>query len=527
MTEYKIEAIKTFDYERPVIDKGYANQTLLIDISNSDISIHPVTEKMKEVFIGGKGFDLWLLWNAVKGTTKWSDPDNAICIASGPMGGTPVYPGSGKSIVTTISPLTGIVIDSNVGGYFGPYLKFSGFDALEIRGKTKTDIVILIDGIDEKIQPYSAGDWGNYVKAAIAGLLQIVREKNGRAIGFSAVYSGIIPLAGGLSSSSAMVVASALTFLRANNVEIPKIELAEILARAERFVGTEGGGMDQAISLVGKKNKAIKIDFFPLRAVPISLPDDYEIVICNSLVRAPKTEAAMIEYNRRPVECRLAAALLAKSLEKFSGRRIPTQRLVDVDQHKIGMDGQTFEKAVMQALNPPVLSAEQVQEKLALSKNDLNEKYLRLKSGKLFVPPSDGFKVGLRYEHVLSEAHRVEQAAEALQSGDVAEFGKLMNASHDSCRSKYKISTPALDKPLEIARVHGATGARLTGAGFGGCTVNLVPKNNVDAFIKGVIKNYYQDYLPKARPDIQFEEKNLGSIIFSSSAVAGAEVMVE
>ena len=152
MTEYKIEAIKTFDYKRPVIDKGYANQSLFVDISNSDISIHPVTEKMKEVFIGGKGFDLWLLWNAVKGTTKWSDPENAICIASGPMGGTPVYPGSGKSIVTTISPLTGSVIDSNVGGYFGPYLKFSGFDALQIRGKTQTDIVILIDGIDEKIQ---------------------------------------------------------------------------------------------------------------------------------------------------------------------------------------------------------------------------------------------------------------------------------------------------------------------------------------------------------------------------------------
>ena len=70
MTGYMIEAIKTFDYKKPVVDKGYANQTLLIDISSSDISIHPVAEKIKEVFIGGKGFDLWLLWNAVKGTTK-------------------------------------------------------------------------------------------------------------------------------------------------------------------------------------------------------------------------------------------------------------------------------------------------------------------------------------------------------------------------------------------------------------------------------------------------------------------------
>ena len=156
MTEYKIEIIKTFDYGRPVIENGYANQTLCIDISDLDISIKPVTEKMKEVFIGGKGFDLWLLWNAVTSGTKWSDPENAICIASGPMGGTPIYPGSGKSIVTTISPLTGSVIDSNVGGYFGPYLKFSGFDALEVTGQASKDVVIFIDGIDENVQIFEA-----------------------------------------------------------------------------------------------------------------------------------------------------------------------------------------------------------------------------------------------------------------------------------------------------------------------------------------------------------------------------------
>jgi len=150
--EYKMESVKTFYYDRPIIEKGYANQTLFVDISVPDISVKPVDEIMKEVFIGGKGFDLWLLWHAVKSSTKWTDPDNAICISSGPMGGTPLYPGSGKSIVTTISPLTGSVIDSNVGGYFGPYLKFSGFDALEVKGKTEKDIVILIDGIDEKVE---------------------------------------------------------------------------------------------------------------------------------------------------------------------------------------------------------------------------------------------------------------------------------------------------------------------------------------------------------------------------------------
>jgi len=156
MTELKLKTIKDLDFDRPEIDKGYANQTLGIDISDFDISIKPVTDQMKDIFVGGKGFDLWLLWNAVKGSTRWNDPDNAICIASGPMGGTPLYPGSGKSIVTTISPLTGSVIDSNVGGYFGPFLKFSGFDAMAVTGKASKDIVIFIDGIEGKIRIFEA-----------------------------------------------------------------------------------------------------------------------------------------------------------------------------------------------------------------------------------------------------------------------------------------------------------------------------------------------------------------------------------
>jgi aldehyde:ferredoxin oxidoreductase len=156
MAEFQLEEIKTLTYDRQPIDKGYAEQFLSIDISKPDISIRQVSEEMKEVFIGGKGFDLWLLWNAVKPTTRWTDPENAICIASGPLGGTPAYPGSGKSIVTAISPTTGSVMDSNVGGHFGPYLKFSGFDALEIQGKTSKEIVILVDGVDQKIQLFGS-----------------------------------------------------------------------------------------------------------------------------------------------------------------------------------------------------------------------------------------------------------------------------------------------------------------------------------------------------------------------------------
>ncbi|MEA1967916.1 MAG: aldehyde ferredoxin oxidoreductase C-terminal domain-containing protein [Thermodesulfobacteriota bacterium] len=158
MAEFKLKEIKSLSYDRPEIKNGYTDRSLHIDVSQSDISIKNIDDKIKEKFIGGKGYDLWLLWNSVKDYTQWNDPENAICIASGPLGGTPGYPGAGKSIVTTISPLTGAPMDSNVGGYFGPYKKFAGFDVLEITGKASKECIILLDGIENKIQIFEVSD---------------------------------------------------------------------------------------------------------------------------------------------------------------------------------------------------------------------------------------------------------------------------------------------------------------------------------------------------------------------------------
>jgi aldehyde:ferredoxin oxidoreductase len=135
-----------YRYKLKPVERGYANRTLYINLSENSIQEKPVTQEMKDVFTGGRGFALWLLWNAVNGDTTWDDPENELIIASGPIGGITAYPGSGKSTVVTISPLTESIIDSNAGGYFGPYLKFSGFDALEIQGKAEKDVIIVIDG---------------------------------------------------------------------------------------------------------------------------------------------------------------------------------------------------------------------------------------------------------------------------------------------------------------------------------------------------------------------------------------------
>jgi len=152
------------EYQFTEVQKGYTNQTLYINLTTKEIKIKPVSDEMKEKFIGGKGFDLWLMWNNLPKDkiVKWDDPENEICISSGPLGGSIFYPGSGKSIVTTISPLTGIIIDSNVGGYFGPYLKFSGFDVLEIQGRSKEEIIIYIDGINNIVQIETVESEDNY-----------------------------------------------------------------------------------------------------------------------------------------------------------------------------------------------------------------------------------------------------------------------------------------------------------------------------------------------------------------------------
>ncbi|MHA1467275.1 MAG: aldehyde ferredoxin oxidoreductase family protein [Promethearchaeota archaeon] len=141
-------------YEHQDMERGYTNRTLYINLTTNEIKIKPVTNEMKEKFIGGRGFDLWLMWNSLPKdrVVKWDDTENEICWATGPLGASTYYPGGGKSIVTTISPLTGIIIDSNVGGHFGPYTKYSGFDALEIQGKAEKEVIIFINGQDHIIQ---------------------------------------------------------------------------------------------------------------------------------------------------------------------------------------------------------------------------------------------------------------------------------------------------------------------------------------------------------------------------------------
>jgi aldehyde:ferredoxin oxidoreductase len=142
----KHKLLKEYVYELSEIERGYNNRTLYINLDDNTVKEKTVTAEMKEKFIGGKGFGLRLLWDATRPDTRWDDPDNEIVISPGPIAGITQYSGCGKSLVVSISPTTDSVIDCNVGGYFGPFMKFSGFDAMEIQGKAEKDVIIVIDG---------------------------------------------------------------------------------------------------------------------------------------------------------------------------------------------------------------------------------------------------------------------------------------------------------------------------------------------------------------------------------------------
>jgi N-acetylgalactosamine kinase len=372
------------------------------------------------------------------------------------------------------------------------------------------------------VPPYEQGDWGNYIKAAVNEILRAGWVDSKKAAGFQAVVGGTIPEAAGLSSSSALVVASALAFLTANNKEVDKEQLAELLARAERYVGSEGGGMDQAASLLAESGKALKIDFFPLRTQLVKLPENLSFVVCNSLIRAPKSESIRYAYNRRVIECRLATALVSKVVEERSGKNIQPNRLSDLSWEKIGLEQRTIDKIVVQTIGEKPLSLKEIAQHLGETTEAVEKRLCTLRDGSVLTEPPDGFKIWNRYRHVVTEAQRVELAVGAFAAGDAAMVGKLMNESHSSCRDDYEVSCPELDALVSIGREQGALGARLTGAGFGGCTVNAVPTGQVTQFIDGVTASYYRGYVrrEKDRPFTAYED--LPDVIFVCRATSGA-----
>ncbi|MFH1008590.1 MAG: galactokinase [Candidatus Latescibacterota bacterium] len=277
--------------------------------------------------------------------------------------------------------------------------------------------------------------WADFPKGVMAEL-----GKAGHTLcGWEAVITGNVPLGAGLSSSAAFEVAAAYVLCSLNEIPFDAIEMALLCQRAEnQFVGVQCGIMDQFISALGKKDHALLLDCRDLsyRHVPID-SRRVSVVICNSGVHRGLVDS---QYNTRRSQCEQGVELLSRALPGI--RALRDVSLAEFDAH--------------QALVPEI--------------------------------------VRKRCRHIVAENQRVLDAVYALENGDVGTFGRLMDASHVSLRDDYQVSIRELDLLVDLAHnSEGVLGARLTGAGFGGCTVNLVACDRIETFVRSITEAYRKE----------------------------------
>ncbi len=263
-------------------------------------------------------------------------------------------------------------------------------------------------------EPSPNGDWANYLKAA-------ARSANTRwslTRGLDASVTSDLPSAAGLSSSSSLLVGTTLALLAVNGIHPPVSELMDILPEAEHFVGTRGGGMDHAAVLASESGCALLIRFNPIELTAVPIPPDWVFLVAHSLTTAEKSGQVRGQYNARRTAG--ITALQTLGLESY-----------------------------------PAALRRYASEELTVAAARLPDEEQRA------------------FLHVITEAARVEQALTALRKRDMDDFGRLLIASHASLRDRLYVSNPSLDELVRIALDAGAAGARLTGAGFGGCAIIL------------------------------------------------------
>lgn len=274
-------------------------------------------------------------------------------------------------------------------------------------------------------------EWGLYP----AGVMWALLEAKIPVVSMNAVYASNVPRGAGLSSSASVEMAFMLAWQTLGGWDLPPMQRALLGQKAEnQYVGVNCGIMDQFASVCGVENKLLLLDCRSLEWKTIPLPETVSIVVADTGVRRKLTSG---EYNDRRAACEEAARLLQRDLPHVKSLR------------------------------------------------DVSVKEFDRLAKKL---PAE---IGRRARHVVEEIGRVEQAETLLEAGDVGNFGRLMNECHVSLRDLYEVSCPELDAMAEIAQsLEGCYGARLTGAGFGGCTVNLVADETVETFIRELANGY-------------------------------------
>jgi galactokinase len=256
-----------------------------------------------------------------------------------------------------------------------------------------------------------------------------VAARWGLGRGIDAQVDSDLPAAAGLSSSSALYAGFVLALLEANQIRPGFEELMAVLPEGEQFVGTRGGGMDHAAVLGARPGCALRVSFNPASVRAIELPRDWAFLVAHSLTTAHKSGGAREEYNAR----RRAGHTALERLGLSSYRDATEEAAARLDS--------------------------------AIERDS--------------------------FQHVTSEARRVSRAIECIERGDAGGFGGILNESHASLRDRLKVSCPALDLLVHEARRAGALGARLTGAGFGGCAVVLCRRDERPGVRAGLLRSFY------------------------------------
>jgi len=268
--------------------------------------------------------------------------------------------------------------------------------------------------------------WSEYLK----GLINIYKHSKFKIFGWKGVIAGDVPIGAGLSSSAALTLALSRVFAKVSKLDWNPIQMAKICQLAEnQWVGVNCGIMDQMISASGQEDHVTLIDCRSLKTTPVPLPEEVRVVILDTCTRRGLVGSA---YNERRKQCESVASYFGKNT------------LRDVS-------------------------------------------YIQLNEAKTKIDPI----IFKRARHVVKENERVLDCAESLRLGNLDHVGKLMNSSHKSLRDDFEVSSDALDLIVESAlKAPGCYGARMTGAGFGGCAVALVETKKTEVFVKKVLDSY-------------------------------------
>lgn len=371
-------------------------------------------------------------------------------------------------------------------------------------------------------------NWYKYVLCGVKGALEHLNNK--KFSGIQLLIDGNIPPASGLSSSSALVSAACLSFLYAQKSHLNKTEIASLCAKSERYIGTHGGGMDQAIAFLAERYSAQYITWQPLNATSVALPEDATFVVAHCLAEANK--AATDDFNKRVMECRLAAKILLKLCNAEKNDKIIT---LSEAQVILQSNLEDMVELVYKQLPKDIYTKDEICDLLAVSENELNSLYLSPNTRHF-----KEFKLKQRALHVYEEALRVEKFRKicledcdrgsngtngpdkAYENGNgnkletLETLGKLMSASHESLKNLYECSHPNLDHLVDLSKKMGIH-SRLTGAGWGGCILALCPKDKSEDYIKMLKDDFYSK-------QCNFDKDKAKHFVFATSPNHGAVV---